>query len=201
LAATVVGGPSWAVLGGRTRERAREAAWAGRSRQLPDAADVAPALLHAALRVDPPAPGRGALADLGMVGVVVPSRGETLAVYQGARHGRPVHYRSDDDHGVSTAVWLGVVAPPVRLAADRGVLAQQGAAVLPPELLAALRPSPWWDGTRIGGGPGGLTARRDGRVAQGWLYDLWLLERLADALALAPVPAPDATRFVPPEVA
>jgi hypothetical protein len=181
------------------RRRAQRRALTGRSRELADAAELAPAVLHTALRVDPPAPGRGALADLGLVGVVVPSRGETLAVYQGLRHGRPVHYRSGDDRGGSSAVWLGVAAPPVRLAATRGVLGERETVVLPPDLLPS-RPSSWWDGVRVGGGPDGLTARRDGRVGRGWIYDLWLLERVADALALAPLPAPDATVFVPPAV-
>jgi hypothetical protein len=45
-----------------------------------------------------------------------------------------------------------------------------------------LRASSWWKGVEIVGGPHGIVVERDRGGAQHWMRDLWLAERLADAL-------------------
>ena len=58
-------------------------------------------------------------------------------------------------------------------------------------LLATLCPPGFWDGVTVTAGPDGITVRRaatwipfpDVERRRRWLYDLWLAERLAKALA------------------
>lgn len=75
-------------------------------------------------------------------------------------------------------------SPPFRFKGGDGVLRPWDAA--PPAVLGAigtLVPAPVWNGARVEGGDGRIlvTRRRGGQ--QRWSHDLWLAERLADAVA------------------
>lgn len=88
---------------------------------------------------------------------------------------------------------LRVASPRFELALRGGVLAAGAGA--PPEarvLLGGLTPDPIiWNDTHVVAGPEGLVAARPGvdPLALGFVYDLWLLERLAALLDLKPLAA------------
>ena len=44
--------------------------------------------------------------------------------------------------------------------------------------IAPLRKAKRWAGLRVRGGASGITATRDSRGVNMWLYDLWLIERI-----------------------
>jgi hypothetical protein len=58
-------------------------------------------------------------------------------------------------------------------------------------VLSALAPAEVWSGVRIVAGDQGLVANRPQRDGPyRWVYDLWLLERLADHLKASAITAP-----------
>ena len=86
---------------------------------------------------------------------------------------------------------LRVDAPTFDVESDNGALRIADAPAAIHELVAALSPSvPTWSDALIAGGPDGIVAARgalDG-IENSWVYDLWLLERIAERLALVPLP-------------
>jgi hypothetical protein len=86
---------------------------------------------------------------------------------------------------------LRVDAPVFDIESVDGALRTDNAPAAIQELLAALTPSaPTWSDARIAGGPDGIVAARgslDG-IENSWAYDLWLLEQIAERLALVPLP-------------
>jgi hypothetical protein len=124
-------------------------------------------------------------------------------VYWGTRDGRQVFVRIGPDEKIEGGTTMfsnrhvrsitvvRVAAPAFDLESEGGALrAPDGT---PPEiggLVGGLAPDEaTWSDVRIAGGPTGIVAARsaiDGTTGS-WVYDLWLLERLAQALGLAPL--------------
>jgi hypothetical protein len=110
----------------------------------------------------------------------------------GTRHGRSVKLRL----GVLPSLWrdrpateVQVEAPvaPFRVRAEDGrLIAEPGALPEVEEVLAGLAPSPSvWRDVVVEGGTDGILATRPVNVRgnpQGYVYDVWLVERLADRL-------------------
>jgi hypothetical protein len=109
--------------------------------------------------------------------------------FSGTRHGRNVALRigivpSIRGKGMNE-VEVAASVPPFRIGADHGrLVAEQGAMPEVDEVLAELAPAPKvWREVVIEGGPDGIRARRPVTShPQGYVYDLWLVERLADRL-------------------
>jgi hypothetical protein len=109
-------------------------------------------------------------------------------VLEGERHGRPVHVRMPAGAGVRTPseVRVGVAAPPFSFRARDGRL-RGDEELAPPETvreaLGRVPGSTRWNGVRGGGGPSdGVVVERRSAKGGDWMLDLWLAERLADAL-------------------
>lgn len=102
-------------------------------------------------------------------------------VLGGTRHGREVVVVLQ---GGDSQVAVTCDAPPFTLKGGDGVLRPGDGA--PPAVLGAigtLAPAPVWSSARVQGGEGRiLVSRRRGGQTR-WQHDLWLAERLADALA------------------
>jgi hypothetical protein len=87
---------------------------------------------------------------------------------------------------------LRVASPEFQHRSEDGTLRATSPA--PPEiddLLAGLTTSgTTWSDAHITGGPDGIVASRDAvdGIENSWAYDLWLLERIAERLALVPLP-------------
>jgi hypothetical protein len=124
-------------------------------------------------------------------------------VYDGTRHGHQVFIRLGrsasvrgpglDARRLRSICAVRVAGPEFELVAADGQL--RGTTALPSAItmmLAQLSPSPdVWHDLRVVVGPAGLVASRG--VAQdwlgGWIYDLWLLERIAMRLGTGPLPS------------
>ncbi|MGH2984242.1 MAG: hypothetical protein ACRDK5_08320 [Solirubrobacterales bacterium] len=112
--------------------------------------------------------------------------------FSGTRHGRRVALRM----GVVPSMWRGrgvnevhvtASVAPFRARADDGrLVAEPGALPEVEELLAGLAPAPAvWHDLVVEGGPDGILARRPVTAhPQGYVYDLWLVERLADRVGV-----------------
>jgi hypothetical protein len=178
--------------------------------QIADAGAIGwPSLLDAlSVRVDPdegdrdPAPENSVSERLGLKAPTVVGRFQPNLIY-GTRHGRQVFIRIGIDEtylsGFSTRhmrqiTVLRVEAPDFELVgADGRVRAESDVPVALRAVLQGLRPSPdIWDGLLVVGGPEGIVATRPVphrvRVQFQWLYDLWLVERIADALHASALP-------------
>jgi hypothetical protein len=108
--------------------------------------------------------------------------------FSGTRHGRHVALRiglvpSARGRGVNEVQVTASVAPfHVREDGGRPV-ADPGAIPEVDGVLGELAPSDVWRKLDVEGGPDGITARRPVTAhSQGYVYDLWLVERLADRL-------------------
>jgi hypothetical protein len=124
-------------------------------------------------------------------------------VYWGVRDGRQVFVRLGvDEKGEGGEIYTNrrlrqctvvrIALPSFRLRGDDGLLTlEEGRLPRPAEVvLAALSRSPdIWRDLRIVAGSDGIVAVRPqiGDVLGGWIYDLWLLERIADATRAAPL--------------
>jgi hypothetical protein len=187
----------------------------GSAARIIDAGSIGwPSLLDA-LSAVPPGPGSGdrppgqensAAHRLGLQAPTAVVRHEPTLIY-GVRHGRQVFVRIGIDEtylpGVANRhlrqiTVLRVTVPDFELVGEGGVLRpKSGEADLPVALRAvvqALGPSPdVWDGLLVVGGPEGIVASRPVphrvRVRFQWLYDLWLVERIADVLHAPALPA------------
>jgi hypothetical protein len=110
--------------------------------------------------------------------------------FSGTRNGRRVSLRI----GVVPSVWrerganevhLEAPVAPFRAREDDGrIVAEPGALPEVEEFLAGLAPAPdVWREIEVEGGTDGILARRPVTAhPQGYVYDLWLVERLADRL-------------------
>ena len=107
----------------------------------------------------------------------------------GTRHGRNVALRigivpSVRGKGMNE-VEVAASVPPFRIGAENGrLVAEPGAVPEVDEVLARLAPAPKvWREVVVEGGPDGIRAHRPVTShPQGYVYDLWLVERLADRL-------------------
>ena len=184
----------------------------GSAAQIADAGSVGwPSLLDAlsTVRADPdksgPGPENSVAEMLGLQAPAVDGRFQPNLIY-GVRHGRQVFIRIGIDEtylsGLTTRhmrqiTVLRVDVPVFEFVGARGVLRPESAeADVPAPLrpvLNALRPSPdVWDGLLVVGGPEGIVASRPVPhrvlVQFQWLYDLWLVERIADSLHAPALP-------------
>jgi len=108
----------------------------------------------------------------------------------GSRHGRRVALRLGvvpsalRERGVNEVEVEAAVAPFRAEESDGRLLAEPGAVPELEEAIAGLEPAPTvWKGLVLEGGPEGILARRPVTAhPQGYVYDLWLVERLAERL-------------------
>jgi hypothetical protein len=186
----------------------------GSAAQITDAGSIGwPSLLDAlsTVRADPdksdrdPGPENSVSKMLGLQAPTVVGRFQPNLTY-GVRHGRQVFIRIGIDEtyfsGFTTRhmrqiTVLRVDAPAFELVGEHGVLRPESAGADVPAalgaVLQALRPSPdVWDHLLVVGGPEGIVASRPVPhrvlVQFQWLYDLWLVERIADSLRAPALP-------------
>jgi hypothetical protein len=111
------------------------------------------------------------------------------ALFSGTRHGRAVALRigvvpSIRGKGMNE-VQVDAAVAAFRITAEDGrLVAEPGAMPEVAEVLAELAPAPTvWRDVVVEGGPDGICARQPVTShPQGYVYDLWLVERLADRL-------------------
>jgi hypothetical protein len=166
----------------------------GRAAGIADAGALPWEVLWEALKTEPPAEDPSTITqELGLdeeQDLIQKYADLPATEFSGTRYGRSVALRM----GVVSSVWretgayevhVQVPVEPFRVRDDDGrLVAEQGA---PPEVeafLAELAPAPAvWRKVVVEGGPDGITARRQVTAhPQGYVYDLWLVERLADRL-------------------
>lgn len=166
----------------------------GRAAEITDPGAFRWEVLWEALKTEPPTENSSTITEehgLGEERDIIQANSDVPATeFRGTRHGRPVALRM----GVVPSIWRGRgayevhVETPVlpfrvrdedgRLAAEPGALSEVDAFV------AGLAPAPSvWREVTVEGGPDGILARRPVTAhPQGYIYDLWLVERLADRL-------------------
>jgi hypothetical protein len=88
---------------------------------------------------------------------------------------------------------LRVWSPPFQVNSDDGrLVTEEGSSLEVEGIVAPLSPNAGtWSDTRITGGPEGIVATRnaiDG-LEHSWVYDLWLMDRIARRLSLEPLEA------------
>ena len=114
-------------------------------------------------------------------------------VMAGERHGRPVSVRMPSTGGVRTPSTVRLGAPPSAFefkARDGRLKAADGAPAAVLDVLARVPSSTRWNGVSGSGGGEWIEVARKSSKSGDWLLDLWLAERLADALsAIKPTPA------------
>lgn len=103
------------------------------------------------------------------------------SVLKGRRRARQVQIALGSEH--RTHVTASV--PAFEITQDHGRLrAGPGAPEAVARVVAQLAPSDHWEKLRdLTGGTDGITARRQADAENGWMWDLWLCERLAEELA------------------
>jgi hypothetical protein len=177
----------------------------GSASQITDAGSVGwPSLLAAlsTVRDDPDrndrdeGPENAVAETLGLQAPMVVGRFQPNLIY-GTRHGRQVFIRLGIDEtyrsGMTNRHLRQITV--LRVGVSEFELLGEGGALLaerdaPQALLAVVQSlgpsSDVWDGLRVVGGPQGIVATRPVprrvRVQFQWLYDLWLVERIADSL-------------------
>jgi hypothetical protein len=107
-------------------------------------------------------------------------------VLSGERHGRPVSVRLDGGGVKGTSeVTIGVAAPRFEAKASDGRLRPAKGSDAPAAILAALEAVPnstRWKKLKVEAGSEGIVVSRKGGEQADWLCDLWLAEKLADAV-------------------
>ena len=108
------------------------------------------------------------------------SRVSGASVMEGERHGHKVHIALGEDH----VTRIKGEVPPFEIAQKGGRL--QAGPDSPPEVARVVEPlsqSDSWKKLReVKGGKEGITAVRKVDANNGWMWDLWLCERLAEEL-------------------
>jgi hypothetical protein len=166
----------------------------GRAAEIADVGTLGWEVIWEALKTEPPADNASTLTqELGLdeersvrVGYEKSLPGTE---FSGTRHGRAVALRigivpSVRGKGMNEVEVDAAVAP-FRIGAEGGrLVAEPGAMPEVEELLGGLAPAPKvWRDVVVEGGPDGIQARRPVTShPQGYVYDLWLVERLADRL-------------------
>jgi hypothetical protein len=165
----------------------------GRAAEIADAGALDWALLWEALKTEPPAERPATITqELGLGEETDVRAGwETLpgTEFSGTRHGRSVALRigvvpTIRGKGMNE-VEVDVTVAAFRINTEGGrLVAEPGAMPEVDDVLAELAPSPKvWRDVVVEGGPDGIRARRPVTShPQGYVYDLWLVERLADQL-------------------
>ena len=153
--------------------------------------------------VDEDGSGENPVADaLGLNAPTVVGRYQPTLIY-GVRQGRQVFIRLGIDEtrrpGFTTQhlrqiTVVRVRVPVFELVGSRGILrAEVRVPATIAGLVESLQPSPdVWNRLRVIGGPDGIVASRPVpfrvKVQFQWLYDLWLVERIADVLRVETLP-------------
>jgi hypothetical protein len=168
----------------------------GRAAEIDDPSAFGWEVVWEALKTEPPADSPSTITqELGLGEERELSQTTTdmaATEFSGTRYGRRVALRM----GVVPSAWrerganeVQVQAPvaPFRVRDEDGrLVAEPGAPSEVEELLAGLAPAPdVWRDVAVEGGPDGILARRPIKMKanpQGYVYDLWLVERLADRL-------------------
>jgi hypothetical protein len=165
----------------------------GRAAEIADAGAVDGEVLWEALKTEPPVEDPSTITEehgLGEEREISQSSDFDATEFSGARHGRRVALR----FGVVRSMWrerawnevqVEASVASFRARADDGrIVAEPGAPPEVEEVLAGLTPAPdVWHELEVEGGPDGILARRPNTAhSQGYVYDLWLVERLADGL-------------------
>jgi hypothetical protein len=168
----------------------------GRAAEIADPGDYDWEVVWEALKTEPPADEPSTITQelgLGEEREIIQTTSDMLGTeFSGTRHGRRVALRM----GVVPSVWrerganeVHVEAPvaPFRVRADDGrLVAEPGALPEVEEVLAGLAPAPdVWRDLEVEGDPEGILARRPITMKahpQGYVYDLWLVERFAERL-------------------
>lgn len=166
----------------------------GRAAEISDPGAFGWEVVWEALKTEPPAENDSTITQEHGLGeehdIVQPHSDMPATEFSGTRHGRRVALRI----GVVPSMWrergayeVHVEAPVAafRIRDEDGRLAAEAGAF--PELeafVAGLAPAPAvWREVTVEGGPYGILARRPVTAhPQGYIYDLWLVERLADRL-------------------
>jgi hypothetical protein len=170
------------------------AAMRGCATEIADPARLGWQVLWEALKTEPAAEDPSTLThELGLdreQEIVSAWGGSTYATeFSGTRHGRPVALRMGIIPRVRgkayNEVHLTATVPAFRLAVSGGrPTVEDGSRPEIEDVLAGLAPAPdVWKKLEVEAGSGGIVARRPVTAhPQGYLYDLWLIERLADRL-------------------
>lgn len=166
----------------------------GRAAEIADPGAFGWEVVWEALKTEPPAESPSTITQEHGLGeeqeITQPHADMAATEFSGTRHGRRVALRM----GVVPSMWrergayeVHVEAPvaPFRVRDDGGrLVAEPGALPEVEAFLEGLAPAPAvWREVEVSGGPNGLLARRPVTAhPQGYVYDLWLVERLADRL-------------------
>src|SRR5262245_4430674 len=175
-----------------SKVEAPPAAMRGRAAEIDDAGVYEWDVVWEALKTEPPADDGTLTQEIGLGDereLRQENSGSYATEFSGTRHGRRVSLRI----GIVPSVWRNRAANEVEVAAsvapfrvhedDGRLLADPGAVPEVAELVGALAPGKAWSGVEVEGGPSGIRARRPVKAhSQGYVYDLWLVERLAERL-------------------
>jgi hypothetical protein len=168
----------------------------GRAAEIADPGELAWEVVWEALKTEPPADNQSTITqELGLDEereISQTTADMPATEFRGTRHGRRVALRMGvvpsgwRDQG-ATEVQVEAAVAPFRVETDDGrPIAESGAPSELEEALAGLTPAPdVWRDLAIDGGPDGIIARRAIKMRgnpQGYVFDLWLVERLADRL-------------------
>ena len=107
-------------------------------------------------------------------------------VISGNRHGRAVTVTIPTLEGTKPVSQTMVAAPAPEFSMksrDGRIVAVGEAPEAVKDALAGVKASTRWNGVKGSGGPDGIALERKGQAGSDWLLDLWLGERLADALS------------------
>jgi hypothetical protein len=165
----------------------------GRSAEIEDPGAYGWEVVWEALKTEPPADKPSTITqELGLDRELELRTGGEMGgtEFSGSRNGREVALRlgvvpSALRGRAFNEVQASGAVTPFRISSEKGRLVAEAGA--PPEVegvLAALDPaSGVWKQVEVEGGPAGILARRPPKAhPQGYVYDLWLVERLAGAL-------------------
>jgi len=168
----------------------------GRAAEIDDPSPLGWEVVWEALKTEPPADDPSTITQelgLGEERELSQTTSDMPATeFSGTRNGRSVALRM----GVVPSVWrdrganevqVQAAVVPFKLREDGGrLVAEPGAPSEVEEFLAGLaQDSDVWRDLEVEGGPEGILARRPIKMKgnpQGYVYDLWLVERLADRL-------------------
>jgi hypothetical protein len=165
----------------------------GRAAEIADAGAYGWEVVWEALKIEPPDESSSAITQelgLGEEQEITQANSDMPATeFSGTRNGRRVALRI----GVVPSALRGRGVTEVHVAApvatfqvhadDDRLVGETGALPEVDEFLASLAPGPAWREVVVEGGPDGILARRPVTAhPQGYVYDLWLTERLADRL-------------------
>jgi len=167
----------------------------GRAAEISDPGTFGWEVLWEALKTEPPADDPSTITqELGLDeerDIAQPNSDTPATEFSGTRHGRHVALRM----GVVPSMWRGtgayevhVQAPvaPFNVSEDDGRLVAEQALPEVEAFLSGLAPAPAvWRKVAVEGGADGILARRPVTAhPQGYVYDLWLVEGLADRLGV-----------------